>query len=49
MPSKQKPRRFGLDGSDGKTYHFLLKGHEDMRQDERIMQFIKLVNNVFAS
>lgn len=49
MPSKQRPRRFGLDASDGHKYHFLIKGHEDMRQDERIMQIIGIVNNIFAS
>ncbi|CCW67176.1 unnamed protein product [Phytomonas sp. Hart1] len=49
MPSKQKPRRFGIDASDGKTYYFLLKGHEDMRQDERVMQFIGLINTIFMS
>lgn len=48
MPSKQKPRRFGLEGSDGKTYRFLLKGHEDLRQDERVMQFLDLINTIFA-
>ncbi|GET92463.1 phosphatidylinositol 3-kinase-like protein [Leishmania tarentolae] len=49
MPSKQKPRRIGLDASDGKTYRFLLKGHEDMRQDERVMQFIRLIDTIFQS
>ncbi|KAH9577494.1 PDZ domain 6 [Trypanosoma melophagium] len=49
MPSKQKPRRFGLDASDGGKYRFLLKGHEDLRQDERVMQFIELINTIFSS
>jgi serine/threonine-protein kinase mTOR len=49
MPSKQKPRRVGLDASDGKKYRFLLKGHEDMRQDERVMQFIRLIDSIFQS
>ncbi|CAC9541356.1 phosphatidylinositol 3-kinase-like protei [Leishmania infantum JPCM5] len=49
MPSKQKPRRIGLDASDGKKYRFLLKGHEDMRQDERVMQFIRLIDTIFQS
>ena len=48
LSSKQKPRRFGIVGSDGKQYYFLLKGHEDLRQDERVMQFIQLVNAIFA-
>ncbi|KAK7195884.1 target of rapamycin kinase 3 [Novymonas esmeraldas] len=49
MPSKQKPRRIGLDASDGHKYRFLLKGHEDMRQDERVMQFIRLIDTIFQS
>ncbi|AAZ10671.1 hypothetical protein, conserved [Trypanosoma brucei brucei TREU927] len=49
MPSKQRPRRFGVDGSDGSKYRFLLKGHEDLRQDERVMQFIELINTIFSS
>ncbi len=48
LTSKQKPRKFGVVGSDGKQYHFLLKGHEDLRQDERVMQFIELVNSIFS-
>lgn len=47
MPSKQRPRRIGLDASNGKKYLFLLKGHEDMRQDERVMQFIGLLDAIF--
>ena len=31
-------------GSDGEDYNFLLKGHEDLRQDERVMQLFGLVN-----
>lgn len=49
MASKQKPRRFGIIGSDGQVYRFLLKGHEDLRQDQRIMQFIQLVNSFFLN
>ena len=33
-------------GSDGKSYDFLLKGHEDLRQDERVMQSLTLVNTL---
>ena len=35
-------------GSDGREYIFLLKGHEDMRQDERVMQFFGLVNTLLS-
>ena len=33
-------------GNDGKNYDFLLKGHEDLRQDERVMQLFGLVNTL---
>jgi len=38
IPSKQRPRKLTIHGSDGDDYAFLLKGHEDLRQDERVMQ-----------
>lgn len=44
ITSKQRPRKITLKGSDGKNYLFLLKGHEDLRQDERVMQLFGLVN-----
>jgi phosphatidylinositol kinase/protein kinase (PI-3 family) len=44
ISSKQRPRKITLRGSDGKDYVFLLKGHEDLRQDERVMQLFGLVN-----
>ena len=34
--SKQRPRCLKIYGSDGVKYTFLLKGHEDIRQDERV-------------
>ncbi|GKY96129.1 hypothetical protein MPSEU_000573100 [Mayamaea pseudoterrestris] len=44
ITSKQRPRKITVRGSDGKDYMFLLKGHEDLRQDERVMQLFGLVN-----
>lgn len=44
ITSKQRPRKITIRGSDGKDYVFLLKGHEDLRQDERVMQLFGLVN-----
>jgi serine/threonine-protein kinase mTOR len=35
-------------GGDGREYHFLLKGHEDIRQDERVMQLFGLVNTLLS-
>ncbi|CDS40303.1 FKBP12 rapamycin complex associated protein [Echinococcus multilocularis] len=46
MTSKQHPRKCTMLGSNGKTYVFLLKGHEDTRQDERVMQFFGLINTL---
>lgn len=40
IPSKQRPRKLTIHGSDGEDYAFLLKGHEDLRQDERVMQVV---------
>ena len=33
-------------GSDGTSYEFCLKGHEDIRQDERVMQLFGLINTL---
>ena len=49
MVSKQRPRRIAIHGSDGTEYRFLLKGHEDLRLDERVMQLFGLVNALFGS
>lgn len=47
--SKQRPRKVGLVASDGEYYAFLLKGHEDLRQDERVMQLFTLINNLLMN
>ena len=49
ITSKQRPRKLCMVGSTGKEYMFLLKGHEDLRQDERVMQFFSLVNSLLTS
>jgi len=46
ISSKQRPRKLSVWGSDGQQYTFLLKGHEDLRQDERVMQLFGLVNTL---
>ncbi|OSX78492.1 hypothetical protein BU14_0107s0001 [Porphyra umbilicalis] len=46
ISSKQHPRRLVMYGSDGQEHTFLLKGHEDLRQDERVMQLFGLVNEL---
>ncbi|KAJ2896944.1 phosphatidylinositol 3-kinase-like protein [Zalerion maritima] len=47
--SKQRPRKLNINGSDGQSYSFLLKGHEDIRQDERVMQLFGLCNTLLAN
>lgn len=48
ITSKQRPRRLTMKGSDGQDYQYLLKGHEDIRQDERVMQLFGLVNTLLS-
>ncbi|XP_071805479.1 serine/threonine-protein kinase mTOR-like isoform X2 [Asterias amurensis] len=49
ITSKQRPRKLSIFGSDGAEYMYLLKGHEDLRQDERVMQLFGLVNTLLAN
>lgn len=49
ISSKQRPRKVVFIGNDGRRYRFLLKGHEDLRQDERVMQLFELMNRVLAN
>ncbi|OHT08492.1 PIKK family atypical protein kinase [Tritrichomonas foetus] len=44
--SKQQPKDVVVMGEDGNFYQYLLKGHEDLRLDERIMQFFRLINSL---
>lgn len=44
--SKQRPKKLKMIGTNGKTYKFLLKGHEDLRLDQRVMQFFELMNSI---
>ncbi len=48
LQSKQRPRKLAVLGSDGRQYDFLLKGHEDLRQDERVMQVFGLINQILS-
>ncbi len=49
ISSKQRPRKLSLQGSDGVAYAFVLKGHEDIRQDERVMQLFGLCNTLMIN
>lgn len=44
LQTKKRPRRMTIKGSNGNSYMCLLKGHEDIRQDERVMQLFGLCN-----
>lgn len=46
LHTKTKPKKIVFYGSDGKTYTYLFKGHEDLHLDERIMQFLSIVNRM---
>ena len=46
ISSKQRPRKLVIKGSDGKDYLYVLKGHEDIRQDNLVMQLFGLVNTL---
>ncbi|KAK9470032.1 armadillo-type protein [Dipodascopsis tothii] len=48
IQSKQRPRRLTIKGSDGTDYQYVLKGHEDIRQDSLVMQLFGLVNTLLS-
>ncbi|XP_064600499.1 DNA-dependent protein kinase catalytic subunit-like [Liolophura sinensis] len=47
MSSLRKPKRVTIRGNDEKEYNFLVKGGEDLRQDQRIEQLFGIMNEVF--
>ena len=47
--TKQHPRKLSIYGTNGKEYMFLLKGHEDLRQDSQAMQLFDLVNTLLSN
>jgi serine/threonine-protein kinase ATR len=44
MNSLQKPKKVTIRGTDGKLYAFLCKSKDDLRVDNRIMEFFSVVN-----
>ncbi|KAL0236844.1 hypothetical protein PCE1_000241 [Barthelona sp. PCE] len=48
-PTKQRPRQVTIVGTDGRDYIYLLKGHEDLRQDERFMQILDYIDSICKS
>ncbi|XP_073148880.1 uncharacterized protein [Henckelia pumila] len=49
LPTKTKPKKIVVVGSDGMNYTYLLKGREDLRLDARIMQLLQAVNGFLQS
>ncbi|XP_047153603.1 serine/threonine-protein kinase SMG1-like isoform X2 [Vigna umbellata] len=49
LPTKTKPKKLGILGSDGHKYTYLLKGREDLRLDARIMQLLQAINGFLHS
>uniref|UniRef100_A0A452TWS2 DNA-dependent protein kinase catalytic subunit n=1 Tax=Ursus maritimus TaxID=29073 RepID=A0A452TWS2_URSMA len=48
MASIRKPKRIIIQGHDEKEYPFLVKGGEDLRQDQRIEQLFEVMNVVLS-
>ncbi|XP_021065597.1 DNA-dependent protein kinase catalytic subunit [Mus pahari] len=48
MLSLRKPKRIVIRGHDEKEYPFLVKGGEDLRQDQRIEQLFEVMNAVLS-
>ncbi|KAG4095233.1 hypothetical protein H8356DRAFT_996929 [Neocallimastix lanati (nom. inval.)] len=46
LPTKTKPKKINIYGSDGNIYSYLLKGLEDLHLDERIMQLLSCTNHI---
>ncbi|KAG0244135.1 Serine/threonine-protein kinase smg1 [Mortierella sp. GBA43] len=46
IPTKTKPKKLALIGSDGKRYTYLFKGLEDLHLDERVMQLLRISNGM---
>ena len=49
MGSIRKPKRLTVHGDDEHDYNFLVKGGEDLRNDERIEQLLTLMNGILRA
>lgn len=45
----RRPMKITMFGSDAKTYHFIAKSGEDLRQDARIQQLLELMSSQLES
>lgn len=48
MNSIRRPKRLIVRGDDEREYPFLVKGGEDLRQDQRIEQLFTVMNIILA-
>ncbi|KAJ3043387.1 Serine/threonine-protein kinase smg1 [Rhizophlyctis rosea] len=48
LPTKTKPKKMTIVGSNGERYTYLFKGLEDLHLDERIQQFLRTINKLLA-
>ncbi|KAI8877781.1 hypothetical protein K501DRAFT_229661 [Backusella circina FSU 941] len=48
LPTKTKPKKLDLLGTDGRKYSYLFKGLEDLHLDERIMQLLNTTNGLLS-
>ncbi|KAM8966776.1 DNA-dependent protein kinase catalytic subunit [Pelodytes ibericus] len=48
MSSLRKPKRIIIRGNDEREYPFLVKGGEDLRQDQRIEQLFTIMNIILS-
>nr|XP_039264534.1 DNA-dependent protein kinase catalytic subunit-like [Styela clava] len=46
MSSLQQPKRITIKASDSHEYQYLVKGNEDLRQDQRIQQIFTSINSI---
>lgn len=44
LNSLQKPRKISILGSNGKVYSLLCKPKDDLRKDQRLMEFNNMIN-----
>ncbi|XP_041465563.1 serine/threonine-protein kinase ATR-like [Lytechinus variegatus] len=44
LPSLQRPKKIGIQGSDGRLYVMMCKPKDDLRKDNRLMEFNGIIN-----
>jgi DNA-dependent protein kinase catalytic subunit len=49
QPSIRRPKKITFGGTNGRDYHFLVKGGEDLRIDERIQYIVRTLNKLTST